>query len=341
MSLCIGVMASLHSEKYINQVKGCLETWVSETSFPIYFFCGRNKTELENIPENVSFVHYDVEDDLASATQKQWYGYRHMLKEHPETDYFLLIGSDNYVFADRSVECLSRYSPEQKALIGGYAQCRTLERQILFPSGGGGMVLTRAALIYLEPLIEKYIYRWERRCRKYSAMHMLSACDVSLGDACWHADVPVIVERHFYLCSWRERLNSSARFPVKVDQDKICVHHYLEREEMLFYHRYREHAKDFMRLERKYARLVPESNFIFCHIYAATLQQELVLYYMIVNNIQKPSPRTLYIEKEDANLSTLGAKFDIQVKVYDHEQDKVSLSVNENKVKSTLHISIK
>nr|WIL03717.1 galactosyltransferase domain protein [Cedratvirus plubellavi] len=341
MSLCIGVMASLHSEKYINQVKGCLETWVSETSFPIYFFCGRNKTELENIPENVSFVHYDVEDDLASATQKQWYGYRHMLKEHPETDYFLLIGSDNYVFADRSVECLSRYSPEQKALIGGYAQCRTLERQILFPSGGGGMVLTRAALVYLEPLIEKYIYRWERRCRKYSAMHMLSACDVSLGDACWHADVPVIVERHFYLCSWRERLNSSARFPVKVDQNKICVHHYLEREEMLFYHRYREYAKDFMRLERKYARLVPESNFIFCHIYAATLQQELVLYYMIVNNIQKPSPRTLYIEKEDANLSTLGAKFDIQVKVYDHEQDKVSLSVNENKVKSTLHISIK
>ncbi|SPN79838.1 Hypothetical protein ZAZAV_535 [Cedratvirus Zaza IHUMI] len=334
-------MASLHSEKYINQVKGCLETWVSETSFPVYFFCGRNKTELENIPENVSFVHYDVEDDLASATQKQWYGYRHMLKEHPETDYFLLIGSDNYVFADRSVECLSRYSPEQKALIGGYAQCRTLERQILFPSGGGGMVLTRAALVYLEPLIEKYIYRWERRCRKYSAMHMLSACDVSLGDACWHADVPVIVERHFYLCSWRERLNSSARFPVKVDQDKICVHHYLEREEMLFYHRYREHAKDFMHLERKYARLVPESNFIFCHIYAATLQQELVLYYMIVNNMQKPSPRTLYIEKEDANLSTLGAKFDIQVKIYDHEQDKVSLSVNENKVKSTLHISIK
>ena len=332
-------MASLHSEKYIDQVRGCLETWVTETSSTLYLFCGRNQVELDNAPENVSFVHYNIEDDLASATHKQWYGFKHMLEKHPQTDYFLLVGSDNYVFTDRTLQCLSTYSPDKKALIGGYAQCRTLERQILFPSGGGGMVLTRAALVYLAPLIDKYIYRWERRCRKYSAMHMLSACDVSLGDACWHADIPVIIERHFYLCSWRERLNSNARFPVKVDQDKICVHHYLDREEMVFYHRYREHAKDFMFLERKYARLVQESNFIFCNIYAGS-HQELVLYYMIVNNMQKPNTRTLHIEKEDPNLSSLGAKFDIRVKVYD-EEDKISLAVNASGIKSTLHLTIK
>ncbi|QIN54567.1 putative Galactosyltransferase [Cedratvirus kamchatka] len=341
MSLCIGVMASLHSEKYINQVKGCLETWVPvQKETPVYFFCGKNQVELDNVPENVSFVHYNIEDDLASATHKQWYGFRHMLKKHPQTDHFLLIGSDNYVFVERTIECLSRYSPEQKALIGGYAQCRTLERQVLFPSGGGGMVLTRAALLHLEPLIEKYIYRWERRCRKYAAMHMLSACDVSLGDACWHADIPVVIERHFYLCSWREKLNSTARFPVKVDQDKICVHHYLEREEMLFYHRYQEHAKDFMRLEKKYARLVQETNFIFCNIYAGS-RQEMVLYYMILNNMLKPTSRTLYIGKEDEQLSILGSKFDIQVKVYEEEKDKISLSVNDSNVKATLHVNIK
>lgn len=331
-------MASLHSEKYIKQVKGCLETWVQETPFPIYFFCGKNEADVGEVPTHVSFVHYNIEDDLASATHKQWYGFAHMLHKHPQTDYFLLIGSDNYVFTDRVLQCLSRYDPEQKALIGGYAQCRTLERQILFPSGGGGMVLTRAALLHLEPLIEKYMYRWERRCRKYAAMHMLSACDVSLGDACWHADIPVIIERHFYLCSWRERLNSPTRFPLKVDQDKICVHHYLEREEMVFYHRYREHAKDFMLLEKKYARLLQESNFIFCHIYAGQ-HQEMILYYMILNNMQKPMTRTLYVEKEDALLFSLGAKFDVQVKVY--EGENLSLSVNESKVKSTLHIQIK
>lgn len=339
MSLAIGVMSSMQNKKYLGQLEACLQTWVlhaAERGIPVFFFCGKSKASLScYVPRNVSMIHYDVEDDIYSATQKQWYGFSHMLKEtEGKFSYYAILGTDNYINIDLTLACLSKYDAGKEFLLGGYGQCRTIDKQVLFPSGGGGVFLSRSALEKIDPLVEKYIARWERRCRKYQCLILLQACDVSLADACWHLNIPLIIERHFYPCSWRQKLEGRS-FPLDVEQDKICVHHYLDREEMLFYHKYKQHAEDFIELERKVAFL-PSPLFSYPNIYAQKNWIKKVLYAMIMANMSNPLNRTLYVSDVKEKLIKLASKFDIVVKQYDGSM--VDVSVGDKSINSVLYL---
>jgi len=319
--LVIGVMASLADEKYTLQAMACNETWVKEAeslSIPVVFFCGNVEERYFFTPSNVKFHHFPIKDDYTSATLKTWFGFRHLLKY--KADYYLIAGTDNYIEVKRTLERLKRYNPNVPSLIGGYAQTRTMEREIMFPTGGGGMILTRAALEDLSPRIEYYLETWKNKCIEYD-LKLLPACDVSLADAAWDRGYSVIIDKYFYPCSWRGIIKVPYRKDfLPVDTDKLCVHHYLDEGEMLFYHSFKQHAKLYLEMEEKYGECFP---FPYTKIYVNG-SHELYLYLLVKENITTFKSRELYVNELKEELVSLGEKFAVKVKLYKGEEVEYS-----------------
>lgn len=318
--LAIGVMASLAEPRYINQAIACTETWIKEAeelSIPVVFFCGNKEERYFFTPDNVSFVHFSIPDDYLSATFKMWYGFRHLLNNY-KADYYLMVATDNYVEVKKTLTLLKKYSSSVPSLIGGYAQARTMEREVIFPTGGGGLTLTKAALEDLSPCIEEFIKRWRERCLEYDST-LIFACDISLADAAWERGYSLIIEKAFYPCSWRGLIKKPPRENfLPVDLDILCIQHCLEGDEMFFYHNFKQHGKEYIKLENKYRSLQP-SSFPYKRVYVKN-NYELYLYLLIRESLYSVEEKELYLDKIEEDVVQLGEKFWIKVKKYCGEE---------------------
>lgn len=180
MSLTIGLMATMISEQYRDQIKACRETWIPKANalgIRVLFFVG-SVTDPVLEDGHTDIIHLDgVRDDYESATFKHWYGLRWMLLNNP-SDFYFLGGSDNYVHVDRMLTLISKYRTDDPLLISGYNETRIILGQtITFGLGGSGIIFNHQGLVALEPSIEQIIRQWHKVHPE--GHHLRHACDVA------------------------------------------------------------------------------------------------------------------------------------------------------------------
>lgn len=229
--LSVGCLATMVNEKYQLQIKGCLETWVPkcrQADVPVYFFCGSIRTE---DPEPKEVIHLDnVLDDVMSATDKQWLGLKWMYENSP-SKWYLLTGTDNYIFPKRILRKLEKHESEdfdQKPLyLGGHAGNITLTPELTFKYySGSGFFLNHTALGQLMPKITAYKNEWLELCKWYNWLGV--ACDAALGYYAKKNQFQLIDLQGIYACDWRGFATGVSKCCFPVDYNKCLILHRCE-----------------------------------------------------------------------------------------------------------------
>ena len=273
--LAIGVMSSMINARYRDQLKGCMDTWGSNANLGLHkakdvpslsSVVREVETKREN---NTTVIHYycgefgdstspeiihlpGVKDDYASATYKQWLGYKH-LSDNYDADFYLMIGTDNYVCLDRLHELLDGYDSDQLLIISGFADDRGVRgKPCHFPYGGGGIIFTRESMKVIYPKIDYILEAWP-----IVSPELKDQCDVAVG---YYADqwgIPVAVERHLYSMSWTCAFNGDDTFTVHgpMKFDKIVICHNMEYRDHVLYHKYRDRVVEYNDLLKEYRKI--------------------------------------------------------------------------------------
>ena len=239
--LTIGLMATLVDQRYKDQLQACRETWIPkgrDLGVNTYFFVGEvTDSTLEEGKTDIVRLE-GVKDDYHSATHKQWFGLRYLYRYHP-SKFYLLAGTDNYIHIDRILEVTEKYDEDEPLYIGGYSEARPVDRFILtFPFGGGGLILSHAALSLIEPMIDQAMTVWETLYGHDSASR--DACDVSLGYLIRRLGITTLTIQGLYPCSWVQYFKDSI-FPFNTGDfiaEKIRVCHFMEAADQHLYHTY-------------------------------------------------------------------------------------------------------
>ena len=262
--LTIGLMSTLVKERYVNQIKGCDATWASdkiqgEHNSPVFYFCGDHYDPITSKIPNI--IHLpDVKDDYNSASYKQWYGLRWMMK-NSESQFYFLGGSDNYVDIPKLIEICNKYDSTKPFMFGGYAETRHVidtkkgSHLLAFPLGGSGLVLTHAAMLLIEPHIDRFIPEWMRIY--FSNEGLKNACDLALTKLCWDLGITISIERDMYPCSFNGYFEKiGPNFPVGgINYHKIVTCHFMEENDQHIYHNYKNRIGTYMNCHNQFVNL--------------------------------------------------------------------------------------
>lgn len=249
--LSIGIMGSMLGVKYQTQMRGCLNTWLKGTDVDYRFFVGKNRYEPF---ENDKIVHFDVEDNFASATDKQWQGLRWLHHNLP-SQFYLFVGTDNYVHIDKILKLLENYNPKQAEVISGYTEKRMIWNGfVTFPFGGNGLILSEEAMNIIDPVMDKETMLWQNNCENEQLKYLQVACDVCLGYIINKYQIKLSYDIGLYPCSWVQYFKD-CQYPFPVpdfDHSKIIICHYMEEMDMLLYERYQQEASFYQKLYHAY-----------------------------------------------------------------------------------------
>ena len=240
--LAIGLMATLVNRGYQDQITACRQTWIPDgLSVGVKTFSFVGETKAPALEEGqTDIIRLDgVGDDFPSSTYKQWYGLRWLLAHQP-ADFYLLAGTDNYINVAAVVQMLKAYKSETPLLIGGYTESRQVAGvRTLFPLGGGGFILSHAALILIEPHIESIIAEWLMMAK--AGQCEVAACDVCIAYQARKMDIPFVMINGMYPSSWVQYFKG-LMYPFFIPNfsfEKILVCHYMEPADQHLYHRYK------------------------------------------------------------------------------------------------------
>ena len=248
--LTIGAFTTTISEKYRKQIIACRETWVpicEENNVKVLFFGGYNKdpnVEVINLP--------GCQEDYNSATMKQYRMIWYLLNNHP-SDYYLIVGSDNYVVVEKLLPFLKSLDLGKEYFIGGDGDYRDVSgRNTYFHSGGGGIILSYSVadklcrFLRIEEEIHMveptFFTEWKKIVSAKPYPNLIPACDVSIAYyiQLYFPDMEVLEAKGFYgtdpYRDWANGLYSPG-YP-QVDWNDIIVTHYLDPGAMEHFHRY-------------------------------------------------------------------------------------------------------
>ena len=245
--ISIGVMATLVNKKYQHQMRDCQDTWVKiaeEYNIPVYYFVGgqsQNELDLGNFEKLKNIIHLQgVGDDYHSSYFKQFNGLKWMLT-NSKSEYYLLIGTDNYVVIPNLLKMLEKYNSNQYLYIGGHAEYRSIfDKNILFHSGGGGFILTDKLLNKIDEtysLTNNY-KDWVNMCKTAKVDYLTVACDVCIATMINYMGIKPTVEKEFYGCDFRGYNTDYKCCPYNTSPDKIIVCHYMDPPLNKIYHNY-------------------------------------------------------------------------------------------------------
>lgn len=317
LSVC--VMSTLANDKYKSQIMGCRETWgkqAEEKDIIVRYFCGNIKDE------NFSFVtHLDnVGDDYYSATLKQYYGLKYLLKQHP-SEFYLIIGTDTYININRVLQMLDKYNYKNSLIIGGYGQTRNIfGYNVFFSLGGGGIFLSHSALKQLAPLFDQLLIDWEIETNKSGYQYLKPACDVSLYHLAWREGITQVIERDIYSCSWAGYFYNNSNiisnnFCGKINVETMISCHFMEREDMLLYQKWGDKGDVYHIIRSKYEKNKDEE------IYEQALQNSKInceeniwaCLFGLLNNLNAENRKIKWIHEKDPEIEFLAKQFDITV----------------------------
>lgn len=240
MKLSICVMSTLVNDRYKDQIKACQDTWAKDADrlgITIKYFCGSVQDS------DFDFVtHLDgVGDDYVSATYKQYRGLQYLQSHHP-ADFYLIVGTDNYVDLPRVLKMLEKYRPEYPFIIGGCMESREIfGRKISFSLGGSGIFLSHGALELASPHFDNLIESWNQETDKPQYSYLKPACDVSIYYLASELGITLSIERDLYPGNHRgdfynmNILNGAGVYP-KMRLDRIVICHFMEPPDMHQYH---------------------------------------------------------------------------------------------------------
>ncbi len=161
--IAIGLLSSCANQYYQSQIDACLETWVPEAEkngIQTYFFAGPTKYSGTKTTERIIYFN-SAGDDYVSASKKQWLGLKY-LANGVKADFYLIGGTDNYIWPQRLIKKLSIYDPKDKLYIGGHGEERL---SALFWRGLG---VTSHKIIHTVGLVKSH-----RRLRRIVLDYML------------------------------------------------------------------------------------------------------------------------------------------------------------------------
>lgn len=236
--LAICVMATAINDKYVNQIKACLNTWYLDAktyNVTTKFFGGF-----------MFYLHPDyiqlpgVGEDYKSAFAKQFYGLRWLYLNAP-ADYYLVIGTDNYVNIENVLALLIKYRNNKHNLyIGnhGFVAQAVAGTNFYFHSGGAGFILSHNCLSLIANNIDNIIAEWPLICAMSPpGMDMLPSCDVAIAYHLRKINVIPIQEPNFYACNYKGKMQGKDCCTIR-EIDKINVCHYMSIVDMYTYHYY-------------------------------------------------------------------------------------------------------
>jgi hypothetical protein len=169
-------------EKYKKEIFKIKETWGNSQEAPHYkilFFLGE-----EGPLVGEDFVHLEnVENDYLSASYKQYGGLKYIYENY-NFNYVFICGTDTYVLVDNLIDYINEnpeIHPETPIVIGGHGDNRQICNDSLhFFSGGGGILLTRAAVNIIYPDLHTMQEEWMWLCVENNYNTYIAACDLSL-----------------------------------------------------------------------------------------------------------------------------------------------------------------
>ena len=205
-TLAVCVLACASVEKYVDQIRAIQKTWGKEAQglgVRVLLFSGeaRGPADLYG-SDGGELVHLPgVMDDYESASVKQWRGleYIHL---HIDADFVFVCGSDTYMLPANMLEFLQAHDPSAASYIGGHGCHRSVNGQrVYFHSGGGGFILSRAALGVLSPRLVEAHGAFKAALLSDESF-LFTACDVAMG---WFAVLDnlttVKIDDRFYHCN--------------------------------------------------------------------------------------------------------------------------------------------
>lgn len=220
--VCIGLLASCAKSKYRAQISNCKGTWMKDAAalgIPVHFFCGSVRsdkhptTEYDPVSKIVPrMIHFNAGDDYKSATDKQWYGLAYLYSVYVKCDFYLIAGTDNYVECAKLLEELKELDASKPLYIGGHTGRQDVGYKLAFHFGGGGIILSRAALEKLDIVNRSgsYIKEWEEKCKSLpNGKELLPACDVALAFFSERVNLGFVSKTGMYACNWMGKLEGS------------------------------------------------------------------------------------------------------------------------------------
>ena len=221
--LSIGCMASQINEKYQRQILACINTWgaiCDSLAISTFYFCGNYRVD-DQYPDKI--IHLpNVNDDVQSATDKQWFGLKWMYENSP-SEWYLLAGTDNYVFPQRILDMLKKYDPSQAFFIGGHNKEEDTPVGRINFFTGAGFFLSHKALSLLLDDIPTIKIKWISLCKDKWWLYV--ACDVAMTYLCRQKPITFIKIEGIHACDWQGYEKSLYERCCHINYNKCLILH--------------------------------------------------------------------------------------------------------------------
>jgi hypothetical protein len=181
MTLIIMVIACATVPKYYNYILKIEQTWgkrAQELGVKILYFLGEEPTDL--VGDQYIYLK-GVANDYLSASYKQNLGLQY-IHQHYQTQWVYCCGSDTYVNVDKMLQLVNKYDYHESIMFGGHILSRqTLYHKLISFSGGGGLILSIAAIDSVAHQLENMVANWTTLCQYGGCPYLIPACDICLG----------------------------------------------------------------------------------------------------------------------------------------------------------------
>jgi hypothetical protein len=195
--LGIVIFGCLTKEKYREQVEDCFNTWVKDAidlGCLVRFYVGTIPSDLNPALKEVC-VDLEVGDDYISASLKQWRGFEHMVSTLEECEFYYTCGTDTFLNVKNALNELEAFDSEKLVCIGGgYGEEPVEDVVVKYFSGGGGIFLSRKALLAILEELPDFMCVWMSNGGRsvvfvndqgnLQRKSILGACDLQLGILC-------------------------------------------------------------------------------------------------------------------------------------------------------------
>jgi len=201
----------------------------------VFFYRGKKISEEADslkFIDNSHLVHLKgIKDDLESASHNNGCGYKYLYDNVP-SDFYIIVGTDNYVWGDRLFSILNKCNPDHPFLISGYGQTRNINHKIqYFPFGGCGIILTKSAARILYPKFDQLFNDWV----KISPPNEIRSCDLAIGYYAEGNKIVMCRDYGLYSQNWMGDGKWGRLNEVTVMYDVAAVFHYIDDLNMRLY----------------------------------------------------------------------------------------------------------
>lgn len=233
--LALGLMASQINPYYREQIRSCIETWIGDAEklkVEVRIYCGQYQhSSMKDYRSDLIVNLPGVGDDVFSATDKQYQGYKHLYKTI-DADFYGIAGTDNYIVIDRLLNDLRKYDKNKSLYIGGHPNYIE-ELKLSYFSGGDGLFLTKSSLKILLPYFDNIRQKWPSIVGHDN--YLILACDVSLGFFCREEGIEKVQMMNVFACAAYDYSCQHHNLAGFFDWDTVIMLHYIKTREMINY----------------------------------------------------------------------------------------------------------